>query len=111
MAVQRCPAWFWMGPGNSSCWPVGACWPGAWWRPGRCCCAGGSPPGAGDGRGGTRRPSLAVPAVVSWAGPRGVVPLAAALSIPLTTAQGAPLPQRDLVIVLATVVIAVTLVV
>jgi CPA1 family monovalent cation:H+ antiporter len=62
-------------------------------------------------RRGTRRPGWAVPAVVSWAGTRGVVPLAAALSIPLTTAGGAPLPQRDLVIVLAAVVIAVTLVV
>jgi monovalent cation/hydrogen antiporter len=62
-------------------------------------------------RRGTRRPSWAVPAVVSWAGTRGVVPLAAALSIPLTTTQGAPLPQRDLVLVLAAVVIAITLVV
>ena len=62
-------------------------------------------------RRGTRRPSWAVPAVVSWAGTRGVVPLAAALSIPLTTAQGTPLPQRDLVLVLAAVVIAITLVV
>jgi Na+/H+ antiporter len=62
-------------------------------------------------RRGTRRPSWAVPAVVSWAGTRGVVPLAAALSIPLTTSQGTPLPQRDLVLVLATAVIAVTLVV
>jgi Na+/H+ antiporter len=46
-------------------------------------------------RGGARRPSWPVPAVVSWAGTRGVVPLAAALSIPLTTASGAPLPRRD----------------
>lgn len=62
-------------------------------------------------RRGTRRPAWAVPAVVCWAGTRGVVPLAAALSIPLATAQGTPLPQRDLVLVLAAVVIAVTLVV
>jgi CPA1 family monovalent cation:H+ antiporter len=34
-----------------------------------------------------------VPAVVSWAGARGVVPLAAALSIPLTTNAGAALPD------------------
>ena len=33
-------------------------------------------------RRGTRRPAWPVPAVVSWAGTRGVVPLAAALSIP-----------------------------
>ena len=60
-------------------------------------------------RGGTRRPSWAVPAVVSWAGTRGVVPLAAALSIPLTSASGAPLAQRDLILVLATAVIVVSL--
>jgi monovalent cation/hydrogen antiporter len=62
-------------------------------------------------RGGARRLSWPVPAVVSWAGARGVVPLAAALSIPLTTASGAPLPQRDLILVLATAVILVSLVV
>ena len=60
-------------------------------------------------RGGTRRPSWAVPAVVSWAGTRGVVPLAAALPIPLTSASGAPLAQRDLILVLATAVIVVSL--
>jgi monovalent cation/hydrogen antiporter len=49
--------------------------------------------------------------VVSWAGTRGVVPLAAALSIPLTTTGGAPLPQRDLVLVLAAATIVVSLIV
>jgi monovalent cation/hydrogen antiporter len=58
-----------------------------------------------------RRPSWQVPAVVAWAGTRGVVPLAAALSIPLTTVAGNPLPRRDLVVVLATAVIAISLVV
>ena len=62
-------------------------------------------------RGGTRRPSWPVPAVVSWAGTRGVVPLAAALSIPLATANGALLPRRDQVLVLAAAVIVVSLVV
>jgi len=62
-------------------------------------------------RSGVRRPSWPVPAVVSWAGTRGVVPLAAALSIPLTSASGAPLPQRDLILVLATAVIVISLVV
>jgi CPA1 family monovalent cation:H+ antiporter len=57
------------------------------------------------------RPSWQVPAVVSWAGARGVVPLAAALSIPLTNAAGVPLAGRDLVVVLATAVIAISLVV
>ena len=49
--------------------------------------------------------------MVSWAGARGVVPLAAALSIPLTGATGAPLAGRELVVVLATAVIAISLVV
>ena len=62
-------------------------------------------------RRGTRRPSWPVPAVVSWAGTRGVVPLAAALSIPLTTTSGAPLPQRDLVLVLAAATIVISLIV
>ncbi len=62
-------------------------------------------------RRGRRRPSWPVPAVVSWAGTRGVVPLAAALSIPLTTASGAALPQRDLVLVSAAAVIVVSLIV
>ena len=61
-------------------------------------------------RGGARRPSWAVPAVVSWAGTRGVVPLTAALSIPLASASGAPLPRRDLILVLATSVIVVSLI-
>ena len=52
-----------------------------------------------------------VPVVVTWAGTRGVVPLAAALSIPLTTTSGAPLPQRSLVLVIAIVVIAASLIV
>ncbi|HEU5417697.1 MAG TPA: Na+/H+ antiporter [Streptosporangiaceae bacterium] len=60
---------------------------------------------------GTRRLSWPVPAVVSWAGTRGVVPLTAALSIPLTSASGAPLPRRDLILVIATAVIVVSLIV
>ncbi len=55
--------------------------------------------------------SWPVPAVVSWAGTRGVVPLAAALSIPLIAANGTPLPRRDLVLVIAAAVIAVSLIV
>ncbi|MBO3749464.1 cation:proton antiporter [Streptosporangiaceae bacterium NEAU-GS5] len=43
--------------------------------------------------------------VVTWAGARGVVPLAAALSIPLA------LPSRDLLQVLATAVIVISLIV
>jgi CPA1 family monovalent cation:H+ antiporter len=62
-------------------------------------------------RRGARRPSWQVPAVISWAGARGVVPLAATLSIPLTVDGGGPLVGRDLVVVLATSVIAISLIV
>lgn len=57
------------------------------------------------------RPSWRVAAVVTWAGTRGVMPLAAALSIPLTTDSGALLPGRPLVLVLTTAVVVLTLVV
>jgi CPA1 family monovalent cation:H+ antiporter len=51
-----------------------------------------------------------VSTLVSWCGMRGVVTLAAALSIPLTLPGGEPFPQRDLVILLAFGVVFVTLV-
>ncbi|MFI8266353.1 Na+/H+ antiporter [Streptomyces sp. NPDC085665] len=57
------------------------------------------------------RPSWRVPAVLTWAGTRGVVPLAAALSIPVLADDGSPLDQRPLVLVLTTSVVVVTLVV
>jgi CPA1 family monovalent cation:H+ antiporter len=57
------------------------------------------------------RPSWRMTAVVAWAGTRGVMPLAAALSIPLTTRTGTPLPGRALVLVLTTAVVVLTLVV
>ncbi|MCK7627591.1 Na+/H+ antiporter [Streptomyces sp. RS10V-4] len=62
-------------------------------------------------RRGNNRISWRVPAVLSWAGTRGVMPLAAALSIPLTTHAGAPLPHRALILTLTTGTIALTLVV
>nr|MBA3414945.1 cation:proton antiporter [Chloroflexia bacterium] len=49
-------------------------------------------------------------AVISWAGLRGVVSLAAALALPLETASGAPFPARNLIVFLTFVVILVTLV-
>ena len=49
-------------------------------------------------------------AVIAYAGMRGAVSLAAALAIPLTTQDGAPFPERDLIIFLAFCVIFVTLV-
>ena len=55
------------------------------------------------------RPPIANVVVVSWAGMRGTVTLAAALSIPLLLPDGSPFPSRDIVIFLAFGVIAVTL--
>jgi monovalent cation/hydrogen antiporter len=49
--------------------------------------------------------------VVSWTGMRGVISLAAALALPLTTAAGAPFPRRDLILFLTFCVILATLVV
>lgn len=48
--------------------------------------------------------------VMSWAGMRGTVTLAGALSIPYVMPNGAPFPGRDIVVFLAFGVIAVTLV-
>src|SRR6185369_5595353 len=49
--------------------------------------------------------------IMSWCGMRGIVSLAAALALPVTLANGQPFPQRDLIIFLTFIVIAVTLVV
>src|SRR5947207_1192081 len=49
--------------------------------------------------------------LISWAGMRGAVSLAAALALPLTTRAGAPFPHRDLIIFLTFCVILGTLVV
>jgi len=51
------------------------------------------------------------PLVVSWAGMRGVVSLATALSIPLLMNDGTPFPFRNLIIFITFVVIFVTLVI
>ncbi len=56
------------------------------------------------------RPSRAAVFIVGWAGMRGTVTLAGALSIPLFLPDGSLLPHRDIVIYLAFGVIAVTLV-
>lgn len=50
------------------------------------------------------------PAVISWAGPRGILTLGTALALPYATDAGAPFPDRDLVIFLAFCVILATLV-
>jgi Na+/H+ antiporter len=57
-----------------------------------------------------RRTSPRERLVVGWAGMRGSVSLAAALALPLETDAGAAFPARDLIILLAYIVILVTLV-
>jgi monovalent cation/hydrogen antiporter len=54
-------------------------------------------------------PPWQVPAVISWAGMRGVVTLAAASAIPRVTNSGAPFPGRPEIIFLAFCVTVVTL--
>jgi monovalent cation/hydrogen antiporter len=48
--------------------------------------------------------------VVGWTGMRGVIALAAAMSLPRTVADGSPFPHRDLIVFLTFSVILVTLV-
>ncbi len=57
-----------------------------------------------------RNPGLRGPLILGWTGMRGVVSLAAALSIPETLPNGMPFPQRNLVLFITFVVILVTLV-
>ncbi|WP_457030778.1 Na+/H+ antiporter [Kitasatospora sp. P5_F3] len=59
----------------------------------------------------SRRPSWRLASVVTWAGTRGVMPLAAALAIPIAAEDGTALPGRPLVLVLTTAVVVFTLVV
>ena len=56
-------------------------------------------------------PSWQGPFVLSFTGVRGIVSLAAALAIPFTIANGAPFPDRDLILFVTFAVILVTLVV
>lgn len=69
-----------------------------------------APLGSAVRQDGRRGPSLRLSAVLCWAGTRGVVPLAAVLSIPLHDDNGAKLAGRPLVLVLATSVVVATLV-
>ncbi|MEO6875768.1 MAG: Na+/H+ antiporter [Opitutaceae bacterium] len=57
------------------------------------------------------RPGNGAVFILGWAGMRGTVTLAAALSIPLALPDGRPFPHRDIVIYLAFGVIATTLLV
>ncbi|MGB8385942.1 MAG: cation:proton antiporter, partial [Dermatophilaceae bacterium] len=49
--------------------------------------------------------------IAGWAGMRGVVTVATALAIPLTTEAGEPFPFRDVIVLIALVTVLVTLVV
>jgi len=57
------------------------------------------------------RPPTSVGLIMSWAGMRGIVTLAAAFALPETTADGSPFPYRDLVLLCAFAVVFGTLVV
>ena len=50
------------------------------------------------------------PLILGWAGMRGVVSLAAALSIPIVIGEGQPFPYRNLILFITFIVILVTLV-
>ena len=56
-----------------------------------------------------KKPSWKGLFILSWAGMRGVVSLAAALAIPMTCSAGHPFPYRDLILFLTMVVIISTL--
>jgi CPA1 family monovalent cation:H+ antiporter len=56
------------------------------------------------------RPGVRQIFVVGWTGMRGVIALAAAMSLPQTIADGSPFPHRDLIVFLTFSVILVTLV-
>jgi CPA1 family monovalent cation:H+ antiporter len=55
-------------------------------------------------------PGFKAPIIFGWSGMRGVVSLAAALSIPLLTTDGLPFPHRNLILFITFIVILVTLV-
>ncbi len=56
-----------------------------------------------------RNPGMKVPLVLGWTGMRGVVSLAAALSVPVHLADGSPFPQRNLILFITFIVILLTL--
>ena len=58
-----------------------------------------------------RMPGVRVPLVLGWAGMRGVLSLAVALSIPLTLENGEAFPHRSLILYITFIVILVTLLV
>jgi CPA1 family monovalent cation:H+ antiporter len=65
---------------------------------------------AGAGSGPKPRPTVGNGIVVSWAGMRGIVTLAAAFAIPEALPSGSPFPYRDLILLCAFAVVLGTLV-
>jgi Na+/H+ antiporter len=57
----------------------------------------------------TRHPGYKAPFIIGWSGMRGVVSLAAALSIPAYIADGNVFPQRSLILFITFIVILTTL--
>jgi CPA1 family monovalent cation:H+ antiporter len=55
-------------------------------------------------------PGYRMPLIFGWAGMRGVVSLASALSIPILLNNGQPFPQRSMILFITFIVILVTLV-
>jgi Na+/H+ antiporter len=60
---------------------------------------------------GGKNPGFRVPLVLGWSGMRGVVSLAAALSIPVQLTDGTAFPHRNLILFITFVVIFLTLVI
>ena len=58
-----------------------------------------------------RNPGWKVPVIFGWSGMRGVVSLAAALSIPVLLENGQPFPYRNLILFITFIVILATLVI
>ncbi|HEY9008731.1 Na+/H+ antiporter [Ohtaekwangia sp.] len=57
------------------------------------------------------RPGLRAPFVIGWAGMRGVVSLAAALSVPIYLSDGTAFPQRNMILFITFTVILFTLII
>jgi monovalent cation/hydrogen antiporter len=55
------------------------------------------------------KPGLKGPFILGWTGMRGVVSLAAALSIPMTLGDGVPFPHRNMILYITFIVILATL--
>ncbi len=58
-----------------------------------------------------RNPGMKAPVLMGWTGMRGVVSLAAALSIPVVMENGQPFPHRDLILFITFIVILATLII